>query len=135
MPVEVNMPRLTDSMEEGTVLKWMKKEGEEVKKGEPLLELATDKANMELESFDNGVLEKIVVAEGETVPIGAQIAIIRLPGEEPSAAAPAQPAAPAKEAPAEEKAEIKEEALTPATPPQAAPEQAAAPSQAPRPRP
>lgn len=117
MPVEVNMPRLTDSMEEGTVLKWMKKEGEEVKKGEPILELATDKANMELESFDNGVLDKILVPEGETVPIGTTIAIIRLPGEAPSAE-PSAPAkeAPAKEAPAEE-AEAKEEAPAPAVPP------------------
>ena len=48
MPVEVTMPRLTDSMEEGTVVKWLKKVGDEVKKGESLLELATDKANMEL---------------------------------------------------------------------------------------
>ena len=94
MAVEVVMPRLSDTMEEGTVLKWLKKVGDEVKKGEPLIEVATDKANMEMESFEEGVLDKILVGEGETVPIGTPIAELRKPGEAPvAAAAPAAPKA------------------------------------------
>lgn len=111
MPVEVVMPRLSDTMQEGTVLKWLKKEGEEIKKGEPLAEIATDKANMELESYYSGVVEKIVVEEGRAVPVGEQIAIIRSPGEQPAAtpspaeaAPPAAVAAPAPPAPAAEAA-------------------------------
>jgi pyruvate dehydrogenase E2 component (dihydrolipoamide acetyltransferase) len=102
MPVEVVMPRLSDTMEEGTVLKWLHKEGEEVKKGEPLLEVATDKANMELEAYDSGTLEQITVGEGQTVPVGTQIALIRKPGEKGVAAAAPREAAPAAkpEAPA-----------------------------------
>ncbi len=100
MPVEVVMPRLSDTMAEGTVLKWLKREGEEVQKGEPLAEIATDKANMELESYDSGVLDKIIVEEGKTVPIGEPIAILRKPGEQPAAApaAPREAAAPPRAA-------------------------------------
>ncbi|MHB1134042.1 MAG: dihydrolipoamide acetyltransferase family protein [Chloroflexota bacterium] len=92
MPVEVVMPRLSDTMEEGTILKWLKKIGDEVTKGEPLVEVATDKANMELEAFESGVLDQVLVKEGETVPIGTQIAFLRKPGEAASAAAPQAPA-------------------------------------------
>ena len=119
MPVEVAMPRLTDSMEEGTVVKWLKKVGEEVKKGEPLLELATDKANMELESFDSGVLDKILVGEGETVPIGTPIAQLRQPGESTVAATPQAPAAPPPAPPTE----------APHAPPPAPPTEAEAPEE------
>src|SRR2546423_13596648 len=67
----VQMPRLSDSMETGKILRWLKKEGEDVKKGEPLVEIESDKANIEVEAYASGKLSKIVVAEGERAPIGA----------------------------------------------------------------
>ena len=73
---EINMPRLSDTMQEGTITRWLKKPGEEVKRGDVLAEVETDKANMEIEAYDNGVLEQIVVNEGETAPIGQVIARI-----------------------------------------------------------
>src|SRR5436309_2340188 len=73
---EVNMPRLSDTMQEGTIARWLKKPGDEIKKGEILAEIETDKATMDLESFDAGVLEEILVPEGETVPIGKAVAVI-----------------------------------------------------------
>src|SRR5207237_5892161 len=72
----VQMPRLSDSMETGKILRWLKKEGEDVKKGEPLVEIESDKANIEVEAYASGKLSKIVVAEGESAPIGAVIAEI-----------------------------------------------------------
>ncbi len=98
MPVDVVMPRLSDTMVEGKVLKWRKKEGEEVKKGDIIAEIETDKAAMELEAYDSGTLSKIVVPEGKSVPIGEPIALIAGPEEHPAAppareekAAPAPP--------------------------------------------
>ncbi len=73
---DVTMPRLSDTMQEGTIARWLKKPGDAIKKGDILAEIETDKANMELESYNNGVLEQILVAEGETVPIGQTIALI-----------------------------------------------------------
>jgi pyruvate dehydrogenase E2 component (dihydrolipoamide acetyltransferase) len=73
---EVNMPRLSDTMEEGTISRWLKKPGDEVKRGDIIAEVETDKANMEVEAFDAGILEQILVQEGETVPIGQVIALI-----------------------------------------------------------
>jgi pyruvate dehydrogenase E2 component (dihydrolipoamide acetyltransferase) len=72
----VQMPRLSDSMETGKILRWLKKEGEEVKKGEPLVEIESDKANIEVEAYASGKLSKIVVQEGQSAPIGAVIAEI-----------------------------------------------------------
>src|SRR5215469_16945209 len=73
---EVNMPRLSDTMQEGTIIRWLKQVGDEVKRGDVLAEVETDKANMEVEAFDAGILEQVIVQEGETVPIGQVIAII-----------------------------------------------------------
>jgi pyruvate dehydrogenase E2 component (dihydrolipoamide acetyltransferase) len=73
---DVEMPRLSDSMETGKIVRWLKKEGEEVKKGEPLVEIESDKANIEVEAYASGKLSKIVVPEGESAPIGAVIAEI-----------------------------------------------------------
>jgi len=73
---EVNMPRLSDTMQEGTITRWLKQVGDEVKRGDVLAEVETDKANMEVEAFDAGILEQVIVQEGETVPIGQVIAII-----------------------------------------------------------
>ncbi|WP_194850902.1 pyruvate dehydrogenase complex dihydrolipoamide acetyltransferase [Nonlabens antarcticus] len=72
----INMPRLSDTMEEGTVASWLKKEGDEVAEGDILAEIETDKATMEFESFYKGVLLKIGVQEGETVPVDSLLAII-----------------------------------------------------------
>ena len=77
----VQMPRLSDSMETGKILRWLKKEGEDVKKGEPLVEIESDKANIEVEAYASGKLSKIVVPEGESAPIGAVIAEIGGDGE------------------------------------------------------
>src|SRR5881275_3740604 len=88
---DVQMPRLSDSMETGKVLRWLKKEGEEVKKGEPLVEIESDKANIEVEAYASGKLSKIVVPEGESAPIGAVIAEIGGDGEGAKAEKPAEP--------------------------------------------
>jgi pyruvate dehydrogenase E2 component (dihydrolipoamide acetyltransferase) len=85
----VQMPRLSDSMETGKILRWLKKEGDQVQKGEPLVEIESDKANIEVEAYASGKLSKIVVPEGESAPIGAVIAEI---GDgSPAAAAPKGP--------------------------------------------
>ncbi len=70
------MPKLSDTMEEGIILKWVRKEGERVRQGEIIAEIQTDKADMELEAYDSGVLKRIVVPEGGRVPVGSLIAII-----------------------------------------------------------
>src|SRR3954452_2478712 len=72
---DVSMPRLSDSMEEGTILKWLKSDGDEVSKGEELVEIETDKANMTYEADEEGTLE-IVAQEGDTLPVGETIARI-----------------------------------------------------------
>src|SRR3954449_7781600 len=82
MATDVTMPRLSDSMEEGTILKWIVEQGGEVKRGEPLCEIETDKANMTYEADTDGVLLEIVVPEGETVELGEVIAKVGEPGEE-----------------------------------------------------
>ena len=104
----VQMPRLSDSMETGKILRWLKKEGEDVKKGEPLVEIESDKANIEVEAYASGKLSKIVVAEGESAPIGAVIAEI---GGAAGGAAE-KPAAPQGQAPA---AEPEQKGKAPAT--------------------
>jgi pyruvate dehydrogenase E2 component (dihydrolipoamide acetyltransferase) len=76
MASDVTMPRLSDSMEEGTVLKWLVDEGGEVKRGEPLVEIETDKANMTYDADTDGVLVEIVAQEGDTLEIGEVIARI-----------------------------------------------------------
>ncbi len=73
---EIFMPQLGQTMEEGVINKWLKKEGEWVDKGEPILEIATDKANLEVESFHKGYLRKILYPEGATVPVTTVIALI-----------------------------------------------------------
>jgi pyruvate dehydrogenase E2 component (dihydrolipoamide acetyltransferase) len=73
---EVTMPRLSDTMQEGTIARWLKKPGDRVERGEILAEIETDKATMDLEAYDSGVLEKILVTEGQSAPIGQAIAII-----------------------------------------------------------
>ena len=76
MATTIAMPKLSDTMTEGVILKWRYKEGDKVKQGETLVEIESDKADMELESYDSGILRKILVPEGGKAAIGAPIAII-----------------------------------------------------------
>ncbi|HUY71754.1 MAG TPA: biotin/lipoyl-containing protein, partial [Gaiellaceae bacterium] len=108
MSVEVKLPRLGQGMESGTIVKWLKSEGDRVEKGEPLYEVDTDKATQEVEAEASGVLLAIAVASGE-VPVGETIAVIGQPGEEavvsatpPEAEAERAPAAEAERAPAKQ---------------------------------
>src|SRR5437773_7473713 len=80
MANEVKLPRLGQGMEAGTIVRWLKSEGDRVEKGEPLYELDTDKVTQEVEAEASGVLLKIAVAEGE-VPVGQTIAVIGEEGE------------------------------------------------------
>jgi pyruvate dehydrogenase E2 component (dihydrolipoamide acetyltransferase) len=96
MPIEIRMPALSPTMSEGTLARWRKKEGEKVEPGEVIAEIETDKATMEFETADEGVLAKILVPEGtEGVKVGEPIAILLEEGEDASAleAAPAKAAA------------------------------------------
>ncbi|MEP6277597.1 MAG: biotin/lipoyl-containing protein, partial [Nonlabens ulvanivorans] len=78
----VNMPRLSDTMEEGVVAAWLKKVGDKVEEGDILAEIETDKATMEFESFQNGTLLHIGVQEGETAPVDQLLCIIGEEGED-----------------------------------------------------
>ncbi len=109
MPVQILMPAMSPTMTEGKVARWLKKEGDPVASGDVLAEIETDKATLELEAVDEGVLARILVAEGtEGVPVNAPIAIVLAEGEDPSAvdqmaaaaAAPAPAPAAAEAAPA-----------------------------------
>jgi dihydrolipoamide dehydrogenase len=83
MPAEFTMPQLSDTMTEGTVVKWRKKEGEKIKAGEVIAEIETDKAVMESESFDSGTIAVIVVPEGQKTKTGGVLAVIAKAGERP----------------------------------------------------
>src|SRR5262249_42011395 len=76
MATQVVMPKLSPTMEEGQLARWLKKEGDKVSMGEPLAEIDTDKATMEMQALSNGVLRKILIQEGESAPLGQPIAII-----------------------------------------------------------
>ncbi|MFQ5764660.1 MAG: pyruvate dehydrogenase complex dihydrolipoamide acetyltransferase [Rhodospirillales bacterium] len=119
MPVKILMPALSPTMTDGTLAKWHKKEGDAVESGDVLAEIETDKATMEVEAVDEGILGKILVGEGtEGVPVNDVIALLLAEGEDASALEDA-----AKEA----------AATTPAPPPAAEPEPAAQPAPAPKP--
>src|SRR6266849_8909776 len=82
MATQVVMPKLSPTMEEGQPSRWLKKEGDKVSMGEPLAEIDTDKATMEMQALSNGVLRKILINEGESAPLGQPIAIIGEPDED-----------------------------------------------------
>lgn len=82
MATQVVMPKLSPTMEEGQLARWLKKEGDKVSMGEPLAEIDTDKATMEMQALSNGVLRKILIGEGESAPLGQPIAIIGEPDED-----------------------------------------------------
>jgi pyruvate dehydrogenase E2 component (dihydrolipoamide acetyltransferase) len=95
---KVVMPKLSEAMETGKIIKWLKKEGDRIQGGDILAEVETDKADVEMEAFGAGILRKILVAAGETAPVGSLIGVIAEPNEDIAAlvsAAPAPPAAPA----------------------------------------
>jgi len=98
MPIEIKMPALSPTMEEGTLAKWLVKEGDTVKSGDIMAEIETDKATMEFEAVDEGTIGKILVAEGtDNVKVGTVIATLNGEGEEASAPAPAKAEEPAVE--------------------------------------
>lgn len=103
MPSYIEMPKLSDTMTEGTLVKWRKQKGEKVASGDILAEVETDKATMEMESFDDGILTEIYVPEGQKVAIGQRIAMLLAAGESAPAegSAPPPAAAPSKAAPAQ----------------------------------
>lgn len=105
--VIVNMPRLSDTMEEGTVASWLKQEGDSVEEGDILAEIETDKATMEFESFNSGTLLKIGIQEGETAKVDTLLAIIGPAGTDVSGISASKTAVPKKE---EKKEEPKKEA-------------------------
>src|SRR6266851_794152 len=89
MPTEITMPKLSDTMEEGTILRWLKRIGERVEKGEVLAEVETDKADMELEADKAGTLTEIRVNEGQSAAVGAVLALLA----DSAAAKPQEPRA------------------------------------------
>ncbi len=92
MSEELTMPRLSDTMEEGTIGRWLKREGESFHEGDVIAEIETDKATMDFQAYDDGTLLKILVADGESAPLGAPIAIVGAEGEAVPAATAGAPA-------------------------------------------
>ena len=134
MPVSVTMPRLGESVTEGTVTRWLKAEGDRVEADEPLLEVSTDKVDTEVPSPASGILTSIKVAEDETVDIGVELAIISDGDGDDGGAAPEAPAEEPAEAPAPEPEPAESEAVPEAEPVAEAtptPEPAPAPAPAP----
>jgi pyruvate dehydrogenase E2 component (dihydrolipoamide acetyltransferase) len=129
MPIELKMPALSPTMEEGTLAKWLVKEGDTVKSGDLLAEIETDKATMEFEAIDEGVVSQILVAEGtDNVKVGTVIAVIAGEGEDASSAKAAPAPTPAAESKAEAPAPAAAPAPTAAPAPAPAPAPAAAPA-------
>jgi 2-oxoglutarate dehydrogenase E2 component (dihydrolipoamide succinyltransferase) len=124
MTFAVTMPALGESVSEGTVTRWLKSEGDHVAMDEPLLEVSTDKVDTEIPSPVAGILQKIVVGIDQTVPVGAELAIIAESAAQASAPAPAAPVAAAAVA------QVVAAPVTPVTPPPAAPVAPAANSSA-----
>ena len=124
MATYIEMPKLSDTMVEGTLVKWRKKAGDKVEIGDVIAEVETDKATMEMEAFDDGILHELLVQEGSKVPLGQKLAVLLSKGEQPPAAGAraGEAAAPA--------AENAEKGGTAAAPPASA--RAPAPPPAPR---
>jgi pyruvate dehydrogenase E2 component (dihydrolipoamide acetyltransferase) len=121
LPKELIMPALGMAQETGKVLRWLRVEGQEVRQGEPVLEVETDKANVEIEAPASGVLAKVLAREGDEVPVGQVIGWILLPGEQPSELA--EPVAPSRaaEAATVETQGVQAAESAPPPPPAAAP--------------
>lgn len=84
MPIEITMPRLSDTMEQGTVVSWNVKEGQSVSAGETLGDIETDKATMELQNFEDGTVAAILLDEGKTVSVGSIIMVLAEEDEDPA---------------------------------------------------
>ena len=84
MSNEITMPKLSDTMEEGKILRWLKHPGDKIARGEAIAEVETDKADMVLESFEEGVLDQIKLNEGESAAVGAVIALMKSAGAKES---------------------------------------------------
>src|SRR5438034_8327822 len=93
MPIKIVVPQLGESVAEGTVSKWLKAVGDRVRKEEPLVEIQTDKINVEIPSPAEGTLQSIVIPEGTTVLVGTEIGVLSAAGEAAGAGAPAGQAA------------------------------------------
>jgi pyruvate dehydrogenase E2 component (dihydrolipoamide acetyltransferase) len=116
MATKVIMPKLSPTMEEGQISRWLKKEGDKVSMGEPLAEIDTDKATMEMQALGNGVLRKILINEGQSAPLGQLIAVIGEPDED---IASVMSEASAKKEPEQEQKKQEQEKPAPAPAPQA----------------
>lgn len=114
MKIEVVMPKMGESLQEGTITKWLKNAGDKVERDETILEISTDKVDTEVPAPNSGVLEKIVVAEGETVEVGTLIAVIETEADKASVQESA-PAASQEATPAHRQEEPKQEASATAT--------------------
>ena len=119
MATHIEMPKLSDTMTEGTVVRWLKSVGDQVEIGDEIAEIETDKATMAMEAFDEGILSEILIEEGAKAEIGATLAILRDEGEGDSV--PAAPAAEPEPAPAAPAAEPEPAPPTPAAEPEPAP--------------
>ena len=126
MATKVIMPKLSPTMEEGQISRWLKKEGDKVSMGEPLAEIDTDKATMEMQALANGVLRKILIGEGQSAPLGQIIAVIGEPNEDIAALIAEAPAAAPKEQPKQEEAKQEQVQEQPAPPPAQQPQAKAA---------
>ncbi|MBA2360477.1 MAG: E3 binding domain-containing protein, partial [Actinobacteria bacterium] len=111
--VDVVMPQMGVSVSEGTITKWLKQEGEEIQADESLLEISTDKVDTEVPSPGTGIVQQILVQEGETVAVGTRLAVIGAAGAEPAEELPPEPAT--QEAAAEANAAASSETPTPAS--------------------
>ena len=136
MPIEITMPKLSDTMTDGTLVKWLKKENEKIKPGDVIAEVETDKATQELEAFEPGTVAKLMAKEGDKVPVGGLIVVLAKPDEDVAAIAKAaggkSGAAPAAAAPA---APTATPPAAPATTPASPPAPVMAPVSAPAPAP
>ncbi len=128
MPIDILMPALSPTMEEGKLAKWLKKEGDQLKAGDIIAEIETDKATMEVEAVDEGILAKILIPDdSENVAVNTKIGVIAAEGEDVGAAASGAASASAPEKPAEPKAEAPAATSEPApaaSKPEAVPAQA-----------
>jgi pyruvate dehydrogenase E2 component (dihydrolipoamide acetyltransferase) len=116
MPSQVIMPKLSDAMTEGRVIQWLKKEGDRVQGGDVVASIETDKAEIELEAFGSGVLRKILVGDGQTVPVGQLIGVIAEPDEDISGMVGGAPTSPPPKAEPRPTAPAPSEAAAPAAP-------------------
>src|SRR5215218_6834359 len=126
MATKVIMPKLSPTMEEGQISRWLKKEGDKVSMGEPLAEIDTDKATMEMQALGNGVLRKILINEGQSAPLGQTIAVIGEPDEDITSLLSEAPAKP------QQQEQKKEEPPQPQPQAKAAAAASSAPAPAPR---